>query len=192
MSEEKVPNDWVRAIVVPLYKGNGDRNNCKNYRGISLLSCNAPEAFSASTAALADGYDPPKAIEESPVSSAASPTSSVLSIMQKPPLSEVHLTRIVRKIGQQERAKAPAPRTRCLGSTVARFARPFEARPVDPARQKSFSQLLEICAAATTSGWFAPTGCTATVPPPLDRGLEECSESPIPSVKKRRKKKTVK
>ena len=38
MSEERVPNDWVRAIIVPLYKGKGDRNECKNYRGISLLS----------------------------------------------------------------------------------------------------------------------------------------------------------
>ena len=38
VSEEKVPKDWVRAIVVPLYKGKGDRNDCKNYRGLSLLS----------------------------------------------------------------------------------------------------------------------------------------------------------
>ena len=38
VSEEKVLNDWVRAIVVPLYKGKSDRNDCKNYRGISLLS----------------------------------------------------------------------------------------------------------------------------------------------------------
>merc|ERR1712002_703474 len=38
VSEVRVPNDWVRAIIVSLYKGKGDRNDCKNYRGISLLS----------------------------------------------------------------------------------------------------------------------------------------------------------
>ena len=38
MSEEKVLNDWVRTIVVPLHKGKGDKNDCMNYRGISLLS----------------------------------------------------------------------------------------------------------------------------------------------------------
>ena len=43
---------------------------------------NAPEAFSAPTAALAAGYGSPKAMEESPVSSAASPTSLISSIMQ--------------------------------------------------------------------------------------------------------------
>ena len=35
---EKVPNDWMRATIVSIYKGNSDRNECKNYRGISLLS----------------------------------------------------------------------------------------------------------------------------------------------------------
>ena len=46
---------------------------------------------------------------------------------------------------------APAPRTRCLGSTVARFARPFESRPVDPVRREVFRQLAETSIAATTS-----------------------------------------
>ena len=35
--EEKVPNDWMRAIIVPIYKGKADRSECKNHRGISLL-----------------------------------------------------------------------------------------------------------------------------------------------------------
>ena len=33
-----VPKDWRRAIIVPLYKGKGDKGRCRNYRGISLLS----------------------------------------------------------------------------------------------------------------------------------------------------------
>ena len=33
-----VPEDWRSAVVVPLYKGKGERSECKNYRGISLLS----------------------------------------------------------------------------------------------------------------------------------------------------------
>ena len=33
-----VPEDWRSAVIVPLYKGKGERNECKNYRGISLLS----------------------------------------------------------------------------------------------------------------------------------------------------------
>ena len=33
-----VPMDWVNACIVPLYKGKGDKYECRNFRGISLLS----------------------------------------------------------------------------------------------------------------------------------------------------------
>ena len=33
-----VPEDWRSAVIVPLYKSKGARTECKNYRGISLLS----------------------------------------------------------------------------------------------------------------------------------------------------------
>ena len=36
--EEKVLNDWMRAIIAPIYKGKGNRSECKKYRGINLLS----------------------------------------------------------------------------------------------------------------------------------------------------------
>ena len=32
------PEDWKSAVIVPLYKGKGERIECKNNRGISLLS----------------------------------------------------------------------------------------------------------------------------------------------------------
>ena len=35
--EESVPEDWVNAILVALYKGKGTRDMCGNYRGIALL-----------------------------------------------------------------------------------------------------------------------------------------------------------
>ena len=37
MIEEKMPKKWGHALVVPLYKGKGNRDNPDNYRGISLL-----------------------------------------------------------------------------------------------------------------------------------------------------------
>ena len=38
LAEGKVLVEWKRAIVLPIYKGKVDQNECKNYRGISLLS----------------------------------------------------------------------------------------------------------------------------------------------------------
>ena len=36
--EGKVPEDWKSGIIVPLYKGKGEREVCGNHRGICLLS----------------------------------------------------------------------------------------------------------------------------------------------------------
>ena len=33
-----MPEDWRSVAIVPLYKGKGERIECENYRGISLLS----------------------------------------------------------------------------------------------------------------------------------------------------------
>ena len=32
-----VPENWRSAVIATLYKGKGERPECKNYRGISLL-----------------------------------------------------------------------------------------------------------------------------------------------------------
>ena len=37
-STSLVPPDWRRGLVTPIYKGRGDRMDCNNYRGITLLS----------------------------------------------------------------------------------------------------------------------------------------------------------
>ncbi len=36
--EGRVPQDWSKAVIVPIYKGKVDKTECINYRGISLLS----------------------------------------------------------------------------------------------------------------------------------------------------------
>lgn len=36
--ERKVPDDWQRAVVVPIWKCKGNKKDCSTYRGISLLS----------------------------------------------------------------------------------------------------------------------------------------------------------
>ena len=33
-----VLEEWRSALTVPLYKDKGEKNECKNYRGIMLLS----------------------------------------------------------------------------------------------------------------------------------------------------------
>ena len=36
--ERRVPEDWQKAIVVPIWKRKGSKKDCSTYRGISLLS----------------------------------------------------------------------------------------------------------------------------------------------------------
>ena len=33
-----VPEDWISAMIAPLYKSKGEKTEGKNYKGISLLS----------------------------------------------------------------------------------------------------------------------------------------------------------
>ena len=33
-----IPPDWKKGLVVPIWKGKGDRQDCNNYRAITLLS----------------------------------------------------------------------------------------------------------------------------------------------------------
>ena len=74
-----------------------------------------------------------------------------------------------------------APRTRCLGSQVARFARPFESRPTDPIRREVYWQLAANNSPASSSGWVAPSATLSVTPPPLERGTEESAPSKVPS-----------
>ena len=82
-----------------------------------------------------------------------------------------------------------APRTRCLGSQVARFARPYESRPTDPIRREVYRQLAANNSTASSSGWVASSTTLSVMPPPLERGTEESAPSKLPSkIKGKRKR----
>ena len=38
MESEKMPDEWRRITLVPIFKNKGDSQNCSNYRGIKLMS----------------------------------------------------------------------------------------------------------------------------------------------------------
>ena len=82
---------------------------------------------------------------------------------------------------------APALRTQCLRGQVARFLKPFEARPTDPVRRELYRQLAEKPRTAVTSGWVAPSEALASTPPPLGPGTEECASRALPKKKRRRR-----
>jgi hypothetical protein len=37
MNKEKLPDQWKESLIVPVHK-KGDKTDCSNYRGLSLLS----------------------------------------------------------------------------------------------------------------------------------------------------------
>ena len=38
MNTEQMPSAWRHSILIPIFKGKGDIQECNNYRGIKLLS----------------------------------------------------------------------------------------------------------------------------------------------------------
>ena len=34
---ERIPDEWTRSVIVPIFKSKGDILDCKQYRGIKLL-----------------------------------------------------------------------------------------------------------------------------------------------------------
>ena len=76
-----------------------------------------------------------------------------------------------------------APRTSCLGSPVARYHRPFEARSANSTRRESFQQLAA-CGSSPHAGWFAPLSVPLGSPAALAPVLE-----PLGGVKPRERQK---
>ena len=38
LGQEKIPEEWWESILIPIFKGKGDAQDCSNYRGIKLMS----------------------------------------------------------------------------------------------------------------------------------------------------------
>jgi hypothetical protein len=38
LRSNKMPDEWRRSILVPIFKNKGDAQSCTNYRGIKLMS----------------------------------------------------------------------------------------------------------------------------------------------------------
>jgi hypothetical protein len=45
-NKEDLPDQWKESIIVPVHKMGGDKTDCSNYRGISLLSTSYKVSFS--------------------------------------------------------------------------------------------------------------------------------------------------
>ena len=38
LEQEKIPEEWRESLLIPIFKGKGDAQDCSNYRGIKLMS----------------------------------------------------------------------------------------------------------------------------------------------------------
>ena len=61
---------------------------------------------------------------------------------------------------------APAPHSKCLGQSVARYTRPFESRPADPTRRVHYLRLIT---QLRSSGVIPTTSATFSTPRNLER-----------------------